>query len=115
MNLTVTILTPDYIAPFRLWLCGKGRSENTARGYCSDVRTFFKESGLDSLPLDQLRQEVWKWMTQTRRTVSPATTRRRSAALTEFGEWQGVKDIMDDYKLPMMQQQTPHPLPGLND
>jgi len=44
--------------------------------------------------------------------VSASTTRRRAASLKAFGKWLG-EPVLDEYKLPVVKNSNPHPLPGL--
>lgn len=111
--MTEELLSIASIEPFRQWLLGQGRSTNTVRAYCSDVRMLFQACPTSSFPKEQLSSLVADWLNRTKREMQPATSRRRMAALREFSEWSGQERILPKYSLPTMGQAYPHPLPGL--
>lgn len=108
-----TILTTESIAGFRQWLSERGRSENTIRSYCADVKMFFAESKLGSLPASSLPLKVTDWLRATKTTNRPRTSSRRLASLREFAQWAGYREkILPDFKMPRVGQAFPHPLPN---
>lgn len=106
------ILDSSSIDTLRRWCLERGRSNDTIRAYTGDMRSFLRESGLTSVPLDQFPSEAAKWLISKRMILAPTTTRRRLASVREMGKCLGCGDILKDIKLPVPAEPQPHPLPG---
>lgn len=52
-------------------------------------------------------------MNINKKKVSASTTRRRAASLKEFALFIGQAGLLANYKLPIVPEADPHPLPGL--
>jgi integrase/recombinase XerC len=104
----------------------RGVSDNTVRGYRSDLKALaeFLDTYTVSLPLDTLEQvrefEEWtaKTLNSVRRDLSPATINRRLASYRAFGNWVSGKltppcdGFLKLYKAPTRGPGVAHPLPG---
>jgi integrase len=77
------------------------------------VKTFFADSGLISVTVDQYPSQVAAWLNKNRRVVNPNTLSRRLSATRDFGIFAGIPKILPDYSLPTAERPEPHPLPGL--
>lgn len=105
------MLTDDSIERFRQYLLDRGRSELTARAYCSDLTTFLAQSGLPCVELKKMDSVAMTWLRTTRRTTAQRTTCRRAASLRAWAKYAG-RPILTDYILPTPARTEPHPLPG---
>lgn len=104
----------------------RGVSENTIRGYRSDLRALvdFLDTYTVALPLDTIEQirEFEHWVAKTlnsvRRDLSPSTVNRRLAAYRAFGNWvlgrlsPPHNGFLSQYKAPRRGPGVAHPLPG---
>lgn len=105
-------LTREHIAQFQLWCLGRGRSQNTAKSYSTDLRMFFDELDLYSVETKDYQARIAEWMSMNRRVKQPKTLNRRMASAREFGYFAGLGKVLEGYNLPSAAQAEPHPLPG---
>lgn len=111
----VTIQIPDAIDLYRQSLYEKGLSENTLKGYSSDVSMFFEELELMCCEAADLPTLTMAWVAKSKADKrEPKTIRRRVTAMRQFALMFGVPNLLVGHKLPPIGQQIPHPLPGLN-
>lgn len=109
-----TILIRDACEALQLSMSSRGRANNSLRSYSADVKQLFLEMDLTELDTSKLEQTAGLWLSQSRRTKSPATIRRRLAAARALGRAYGLA-ILLDYSVPTLAEPIPTPLPGLND
>lgn len=94
------------------WLSSRGRSDNTIKGYVSDIAMFFQEMDLEEVEIDNLNFMAVTWMNQRRRIVAPKTLTRRITSMRALGRCLGVA-MLEEYSAPTPASSMPHPLPGL--
>lgn len=106
-----TILTLDSIDRFRNSLFVGGKADHTVKAYTTDLRVFLNQIEETGISLEELEETASRWLTGTRRKVSPKTTNRRITSLRAYGKWSGCGTILEDYKAPTPAKGDPHPLP----
>lgn len=106
---TETILSSESIDQFLKWCSGRGRAENTVRGYGADLRILLAAIG--PTPVGELEELAMSWLNLNRRKVSPKTTARRLASVRGFAKWAGVADPLEDYIAPVVARPIAHPIP----
>lgn len=117
----MTTLTPETIVKYRSSLLDAGLSENTARGYESDLRLFLEwvaqQQGVPPamvmLPIEKLDEVSRKWLGIQRQVASPRTTRRRITSLRSLATWAQAQPVLVNYKSPSPPPSKAHPIPGL--
>lgn len=109
-----TILTHDACEAIRRSMSSRGRASNSTRSYVADVNQLFLEMGVSQVHLKDLEVIAGIWLTRSRQSKSPATVRRRLAAVRELGRAYGLQ-ILQDYSVPTLAEPIPTPLPRLND
>jgi site-specific recombinase XerD len=110
----VTTLTIESIENFRLWLSARGKSEQTAKAYSTDLRMLLEAMGLVSIPQENYSDLVMAWLTKYREIVSYKTTVRRMTSakcFAKWARWHEVQDELMEYDLPTPAKGMPHPLP----
>lgn len=109
------ILSPESIDKFRSWLCARGRSENTAKAYSTDLRMFLKaaitEEGNPIVLQEEYEDLAAGWLTLERKKVAVKTTGRRLTSIRAFAKWAGWGEVLSDYDAPTPAKSVPHPLP----
>lgn len=106
-----TTLTHESIDQFRSSLREKGRSDNTIRGYSSDLGVLLKELEVDQISEEDFQPVAENWLTANRKTVGFKTTGRRITSLKAFAKWAGWGAVLEDYSAPTPVRGKPHPLP----
>lgn len=107
----VTTLTQESIDRFHNWSLGRGQSENTARGYRSDLQVFLTATGELSVTMEEYEDLAMSWLNMTRMKVAPKTTGRRLTALRSYAKWAGYPGLLSDYVAPVPAKGQPHPIP----
>lgn len=108
---TVTTVSSESIASFRDSLLAKGRSEQTAKAYSSDLTVMLSDLKLLSLPAEDFELTASLWLNRNRRIIAPKTTRRRLSACRTFARWAGWGNLLSDFSAPSPLRGEPHPLP----
>lgn len=109
---TVTTLTAEAIEQYRNWCIARGRSANTVKAYCSDLREFLKAAGEDGqITKEEYEELAMSWLNLTRNVVSPKTTARRLTSLRSFGKRLGIVSPLEEYIAPQPGRTVPHPIP----
>lgn len=111
LSQTVTILSSERIEEFRVWLCARGKSEQTVKAYTSDLTVFLKEIDQGPISREEYDMAGMNWLTANRRILSPKTTNRRLTSLRAYAQWAGWGRALVDYATPHSPQGAPHPLP----
>lgn len=107
-----TTVTPALIDRFHSSCIARGRSENTAKAYRSDLNQFLLAVGVDSPPtMEEFEDLAMSWLNTTRKGASPRTTGRRLTSLRAFGRWMGMSEPLRDYVAPTPAKSQPHPIP----
>jgi len=106
----VTTLTAETIDLYRQWCIARGRSENTAKAYKSDLTEFLKATG--DVEQEEYEELAQSWLNMYRLKVSPKTTARRLTSLRNFAAWAGWGKVLADYIAPTPGKTIPHPLPA---
>lgn len=106
-----TTLTHESIDQFRSSLREKGRSENTIRGYSSDLKVLLHEMEVEEISEEDFQQTAQNWLTANRKKVGFKTTGRRLTSLKAFCAWAGWGNLLEDYSAPTPARGKPHPLP----
>src|SRR5688572_5856713 len=104
-----TTLSQESIDRFRNSLRGKGRSEQTAKAYTTDLRIFLSEIGDDTISEAEFEEVGMNWLTANRNTLAAKTTGRRLTSLRAFAKWAGWGAILEDYTPPIPLKGQPHP------
>lgn len=107
-GVTVTTLTYETIDLYRQWCIGRGRSENTVKGYASDLREFVKATG--EVSQEEYEELAQSWLNLYRAKLSPKTTARRLTSLRGFARWAGWGPVLEDYIAPTPGKTIPHPI-----
>lgn len=111
----MTMLTLETIDRFHDSCLERGRSQNTARGYRSDLKEFLIwvkiQQQITEIPVMNLEPLAMQWLNHYRRISAPRTTRRRITSLRSWGQWAKVPPILTDYTAPTPGQPVPHPIP----
>lgn len=107
------ILTSEAIEQHRQWCIARGRSENTARGYASDLREFLRATG--EVAQEEYEELAMSWLNLNRNKVAPKTTARRLTSLRGFAKWAGWGTVLDEYMAPTPGRTIPHPIPEGTD
>lgn len=110
----VTTLTIESIEKFRLWLSARGKSDQTAKAYSTDLRMLLEAMGLVAIPQEDYTDLVMAWLTKYREIVSYKTTVRRMTSAKSFAKWarwHETQDELMEYDLPTPAKGMPHPLP----
>ena len=107
----VTTLSPEVIANFRSSLYVKGRSIQTVKAYCSDLRVMLADLQAEQIQVEHFEEAAAGWLTKNRRIVAPKTTGRRLTSLRVFVKWAKWQPMLEDYGAPTPPKGTPHPLP----
>lgn len=105
------ILSLDSIDQMRSSLLVHGRSENTVRGYTTDLRMFLTWTGTKEVTTANLEIRGMEWLNAFRSEVSPKTTGRRLSSLRAYGTWLGMDRPLRHYKPPTPSRPIPHPIP----
>lgn len=108
---TVTTLTPAAIAHFRQSCIARGRSENTAKAYATDLKMFLQAVGESEVVMEEYEDLAASWLNMTRRDAAPKTTIRRLTSLRAFASWAKWPSVLEDYIAPKAGRPIPHPLP----
>lgn len=106
-----TTLSLDSIERFRSSLLARGRSENTVKGYTTDLRMFLKDLEVETLSAQEFEESAMNWLTGTRLVVKPKTTGRRLTSLKMYAKWAKWPVSLDEYSAPTPLRGQPHPLP----
>jgi site-specific recombinase XerD len=109
----VTTVSLESIEQFRSWLCGRGKSVNTAKAYSTDLRMFLQAVSptSDPVPMEEFDELAASWLTRDRYKAAQKTTGRRLTSLRAFAKWAGWGEVLDDYDAPKPARSLPHPLP----
>lgn len=94
------------------YLSVRGKSDNTAKAYVTDVKMFFLEMNLAEISIQELEGMASTWLNARRRQVAAKTLGRRLTSMRAFGKCLGIK-ILAEYSAPTPARSMPHPLPGL--
>src|SRR6478609_1008530 len=111
MQQTETILSLDSIERFRSSLLAKGRSENTVKGYTTDLRMFLQDLECETIAQEDFEQTAMNWLTAKRKVLKPKTTGRRLTALKTYARWARWPTNLSEYSPPTPLKGTPHPIP----
>lgn len=106
-----TTLSPESIDRFRDSLSEKGRSDQTVKGYSSDLTVMLSDLRLSNLGQNEFESVASRWLNLNRRIVAPKTTRRRLSACRTFAKWAGWGSLLSDYSAPTPVAGDPHPIP----
>jgi site-specific recombinase XerD len=110
-QMRATTLTLDTIEKFRSTLSGRGNSDNTIKGYSTDLRVLLKELEEKEVPMEDFEEVGQNWLQANRKRVSPKTTGRRLTSLRMFAKWAGWPVMFTEYRPPKPSKPMPHPLP----
>ncbi len=103
-----TTLTYETIDRYRQWCIGRGRSENTVKGYTSDLKEFVKATG--EVNQEEYEELAQSWLNLYRAKLSPKTTARRLTSLRGFAKWAGWGPVLVEYIAPTPGKTIPHPI-----
>lgn len=106
-----TTLSPESIDKFRSSLTARGRSNETIKGYSTDLKMLLKETEETEIQATEFEEVGMYWLQQNRNTLAPKTTARRLTSLKEFAKWAGWGHLFADYSAPVPGRSLPHPLP----
>lgn len=110
-----TTPTLDAIDPFRQSLYDLGLLENTVDAYSTDVKMFFLECNLTYCQTADFPSMAANWMNRAKdNKLAAKTIRRRATSIRKFAAFCGLPPILVGYKMPPLEEQIPHPLPGLD-
>lgn len=107
----VTTVSLGSIEKFRLSLSVKGRSDQTLKGYSTDLKVFLTELEVEEVPMEEFEESGMNWLTANRRKVAAKTTGRRLTSLKAFAKWAGWGSLFEEYSAPTPLKGQPHPLP----
>jgi len=110
-TIRATTLSLESIGKFHDWLCGKGRSNNTASAYATDLRMLLLDRGVRAVTMEDFEDVATHWLTSTRRIVALKTTSRRLTSVRAFAKWAGWPAALTEYSAPHAAPTVPHPLP----
>lgn len=105
------ILDQAQIVRLTNYLSARGRSDLTIKAYGSDLRTFLKDTCLDSVPQEDFEEIAMDWLQLHRKVLAPKTTNRRLTSLKSYARWAGWGDCLAEYSAPVPAKSQPHPLP----
>src|SRR6266540_872987 len=109
---TVTTLTLESIEQYRSWCIARGQSENTAKGYSTDLRMMLNFYQTQMIQTENFETKAQNWLNKTRQASSPKTTGRRLTSLRSFARWAKIEvEDLREYKAPVPARALPHPLP----
>jgi integrase len=94
----VTTLSLDSIDLFRKWYSDNGKSENTLKGYTSDLREFLRavDPSMSPIQMEEYEDLAQSWIEMNRKKVSLKTTQRRLTSLRSFGVWSGLESPLKE-------------------
>lgn len=107
----VTTLSLESIEAFRSSLLARGKSQQTAKAYTTDLRMLLRDLETDAISSDDYEECGMNWLTANRKTLEATTTNRRLASLRRFAVWAKWPVSFDDYNAPVPLAGKPHPLP----
>lgn len=106
-----TTLTQESIDKFRSSLTVRGRSEQTIKGYSTDLKMLLQETGGTEVLATEFEEVGMYWLQLNRNILKPKTTARRLTSLREFAKWAGWGRLFAEYSAPVPGRSQPHPLP----
>lgn len=106
-----TMLSLESIDRFRVSLSARGKSDNTASAYATDLRVFLTEIDQESIQKDDYEETAENWLTGNRKRIALKTTSRRLTSVRAFAKWAGWPAALVEYAAPHPVPGVPHPLP----
>lgn len=104
-------LSTDSITALRLRLGSRGISENTLRGYCSDLRLFLEATGSETVEIGEYEELAMMWLQMNRKKVAPKTSARRLTSIKAFAKLMFGLEVLTEYQGPETAPGAPHPIP----